>query len=342
MTLRRTAALVALLSWPSLLLAQTFRGGIQGHVIDATGAAVPGATITVVNLGTKLTRTGLSDPGGNYFFSELPLGEYTVTGALSGFQTHTVKGVRVTVSGNTRVNLELALGKTSETVEVEATLPLVDSTHNTQGGAIAGEQASELPVSGRDFTHLLSLVVGGHGRPRPGLDSPGSFGYLSVNGNRGRANNYLLDGTDMNDGYRNDPAINEAGVFGTPATILPIDAVAEFPSDLGGRGRVRPQRRRHREHRHQVGDQRPARQPVRVLPRRRAGGPELLQQRPQPQEPVPQQPVRRLAGRSRSGRTRPSSSWPTRVSARPWASPASPGCPARARSTRPSRPTAAR
>src|SRR5205823_5972351 len=51
----------------------------------------------------------------------------------------------------------------------------------------------------------------------------------SINGNRGRANNYLLDGTDMNDGYRNDPALNEAGVFGTPATVLPIDALAELP-----------------------------------------------------------------------------------------------------------------
>ena len=51
---------------------------------------------------------------------------------------------------------------------------------------------------------------------------------FSVNGARGRSNNFLLDGTDMNDGYRNDPAINEAGVFGTPATILPIDAVAEL------------------------------------------------------------------------------------------------------------------
>jgi len=229
MTLRRTLALAALLLWPSLLLAQTFRGGIQGHVTDATGAVLPGVTITATHLGTKLTRTSVADSSGNYFFSELPLGEYSVTGSLAGFQSQSVKGVRVEVSGTTRVNIELALGKTTETVEVEAAVPLVDTTHNTQGGTIAGEQASELPVSGRDFTHLLSLVVGATADPGQVSDSPGSFGYLSVNGNRGRANNYLLDGTDMNDGYRNDPAINEAGVFGTPATILPIDAVAEFP-----------------------------------------------------------------------------------------------------------------
>jgi len=59
-------------------------------------------------------------------------------------------------------------------------------------------------------------------------DSPGSFGEVSVNGARGRSVNYLLDGTDMNDGYRNDPTINQAGVFGTPATILPVDAIAEL------------------------------------------------------------------------------------------------------------------
>src|SRR5437764_11127754 len=66
------------------------------------------------------------------------------------------------------------------------------------------------------------------GSPDQITDSAGSFGTFSMNGARGRSNNFLLDGTDMNDGYRNDPAINEAGVFGTPATILPIDAVAEL------------------------------------------------------------------------------------------------------------------
>src|SRR5260370_16072063 len=74
---------------------------------------------------------------------------------------------------------------------------------------------------------MLVLVPGSGGDPSGVADSPGSFGLFSINGNRGRSNNYLIDGTDMNDGYRNDPAINEAGVFGTPATILPIDAVAE-------------------------------------------------------------------------------------------------------------------
>jgi hypothetical protein len=84
-----------------------------------------------------------------------------------------------------------------------------------------------MPVNGRDYTKLIFLNPGVAGSPDQITDSPGSFGEFSMNGARGRSNNYLLDGTDMNDGYRNDPAINEAGVFGTPATILPLDAVAE-------------------------------------------------------------------------------------------------------------------
>jgi len=66
------------------------------------------------------------------------------------------------------------------------------------------------------------------GSPDQITDSPGSFGEFSMNGARGRSNNYLLDGSDMNDGYRNDPAVNQGGVFATPSAILPIDAVSEM------------------------------------------------------------------------------------------------------------------
>jgi len=95
------------------------------------------------------------------------------------------------------------------------------------GGVLTSQTVENIPVNGRDYTKLIYLNPGVSGSPDQITDSPGSFGEFSMNGARGRSNNYLLDGTDMNDGYRNDPAINEAGVFGTPATILPIDAVAE-------------------------------------------------------------------------------------------------------------------
>ena len=227
--MKRLLALAVLAVLAGSLAAQTFRGGILGTVSDSTGGALPGATVTAVNVATKLTRTAVTDNQGSYFFGELPPGEYSVSASLSGFSSATVKGVHVEVSASERINLTLSTGGLAENVEVTAELPLVNTTHNTQGGTIQGEQAAELPLSGRDFTHLMSLVPGATADAAGVSDSPGSFGYLSVNGNRGRSNNYLLDGTDMNDGYRNDPAINEGGVFGVPATILPIDAVEEFP-----------------------------------------------------------------------------------------------------------------
>ncbi len=209
--------------------AQTFRGGIQGLVVDATGAAVPGASVTVTHTGTGLSRSGVTDAAGNYAFNELPLGDYDVSVTLQGFAPQKVTGVRVEASSARRVNFTLAAGGLSESLEVKAEAALVDTTGNTQGDTLQGEQVSQLPVNGRDFTKLMALVPGSTADPSSINDSPGSFGLFSANGNRGRSNNYLLDGTDMNDGYRNLPAINQGGVFGTPSTVLPVDAVEEFP-----------------------------------------------------------------------------------------------------------------
>ena len=107
-------------------------------------------------------------------------------------------------------------------------LPQVDTTSAVIGGVLTSETIADIPINGRDYTKLIYLNPGISGSPDQISDSAGSFGTFSMNGSRGRANNFLLDGTDMNDGYRNDPAINEPGVFGDPATILPIDAVAEL------------------------------------------------------------------------------------------------------------------
>jgi len=220
---------VVMFAVPTAGSAQTFRGGVQGTVTDTTGAALPGVDVTATNEATGLARSAVSDAEGNYFLSELPPGAYSIKAALSGFTTQSVSGVRVEVSQNQRVVIRLAVGQLTQTVQVTAGSALVDATHNTQGDTIGGEQAARLPVNGRDFTKLLSLVPGSTADPSGINDSPGSFGLFSINGNRGRSNNYLLDGTDMNDGYRNLPAINQGGVFGTPSTILPMDAVEEFP-----------------------------------------------------------------------------------------------------------------
>ncbi|MGH9969540.1 MAG: carboxypeptidase regulatory-like domain-containing protein [Pyrinomonadaceae bacterium] len=208
------------------LAAQTFRGTILGTVTDPNGAVVPDANVTAKNVATGIERSAITDAFGNYSISELQIGNYQVVVQKSGFEPLTINGVTVEVAAERRVDASLAVGGTANQVIIAATAQ-VETTTNTLGGTISTRAVSDLPVNGRDFTKFLVLVPGATGDPSGATDSPGSFGLFSANGNRGRANNYLLDGTDMNDGYRNLPAINEAGVFGTPATILPIEAISE-------------------------------------------------------------------------------------------------------------------
>jgi Carboxypeptidase regulatory-like domain/TonB dependent receptor/TonB-dependent Receptor Plug Domain len=209
--------------------AQTFRGTILGTVTDPSGAAIAGAGVAVKNLNTGLSRTVSTSEDGTYSVPELPIGTYSVTVEKSGFRQGVVTGLQVEVSSEVRADVTLQPGELAQKIEVNADqLPQVESTSNVLGGIVESKVVTSLPVNGRDYQKLINLVPGVTSSPDQITDSPGSYGVFSVNGARGRANNFLLDGTDMNDGYRNDPAINEAGVFGTPATILPVESIAEL------------------------------------------------------------------------------------------------------------------
>jgi hypothetical protein len=209
--------------------AQTFRGTILGIVTDATGGAVPGATVTVRNVNTGLLRATETQGDGSYRVPELPIGSYDVTVEKAGFQTSITSGVKVDVAAERRVDASLKPGEVKEQITVSGeALPLIEITNATLGGTLTQESVKDLPINGRDYTKLIYLNPGVAGSPDQITDSPGSFGEFSMNGARGRSNNYLLDGTDMNDGYRNDPAINQGGVFATPSAILPIDAVSDM------------------------------------------------------------------------------------------------------------------
>jgi hypothetical protein len=223
------AALIVSAMGANTASAQTFRGTILGTVADTSGAAILNAKVSALNVDTGVERSTETNGDGSYLIPELPVGTYKVTITLSGFQTSVTNGVVVDVAAQRRVDAVLKPGQVNQQVVVEGqNLPQVDTTTNTLGGTLTQDNIKDLPINGRDYTKLIFLNPGVAGSPDQITDSPGSFGEFSMNGARGRSNNYLLDGTDMNDGYRNDPAINEAGVFATPATILPIDAVAEM------------------------------------------------------------------------------------------------------------------
>jgi hypothetical protein len=187
------------------LMAQTFRGTILGTVTDPSGAVVAGARVTAKNVNTGLERTTQTSADGSYSIPELPVGTYTVTVSQSGFQTSSATNVAVDVAAEKRVDVALKTGEAVTIVEVSGeTLPQVETTTDTLGTTFTAAQAKDLPLNGRDFQKMIFLTPGVAGSPDQITDSPGSFGIFSMNGARGRANNFLLDGTDMNDGYRND------------------------------------------------------------------------------------------------------------------------------------------
>lgn len=225
----RTIVVAIVFFTASMLFGQTFRGTISGTVTDTSGAVVSGASVKVHNNNTGLDRATETTEDGSYSLTELPVGTYSVTVSASAFQTSVVSNLAVDVATLRRVDVSLKPGEVTQQVDVSSeTVPQVETTSNTLGGILTQDTVKDLPINGRDYTKLIFLNPGVAGSPDQITDSPGSFGEFSMNGARGRSNNYLLDGTDMNDGYRNDPAINQGGVFATPSAILPIDAISDM------------------------------------------------------------------------------------------------------------------
>src|SRR5260370_3265927 len=200
-----------LLVWGSVTKAQTFRGTILGVVTDSSGAAIAGAKVTVRNVDTGVERTTETQADGSYRVPELPIGTYKVTVEKLGFQTAVTTGVAVSVASERVVDAVVKPGEVIEQVVISAdTLSQVEKTNDTLGGTLTAQTVKDLPVNGRDYTKLMFLTPGVTDSPDRITDSPRYFGIFSINGARGRANNFPLDGTDMNHGHPNDPAANDA------------------------------------------------------------------------------------------------------------------------------------
>jgi Carboxypeptidase regulatory-like domain/TonB-dependent Receptor Plug Domain len=205
-----------------LLVAQTYQGRVLGTVTDATGAVVPGAKITVTNTATDVTRNLVSNSAGDYVASNLEAGTYAVSAEASGFKKAENKSVIVQVSRDARVDLQLQPGGVGETVEVTSEATLIDTTDSTLNGVLENKAINELPLQGRDFQNLLPLHPGVQRTPGGGFQS------ITSNGNRADENNFFIDGATDNDAYYGESVVNEAGIQGTPASFLPLDAIQEF------------------------------------------------------------------------------------------------------------------
>jgi carboxypeptidase family protein/TonB-dependent receptor-like protein len=218
----------AVLMVSGLAGAQSFRGSIRGKVADPTGSLIAGAKIAAKSSATGLTRDTVTGPDGGYVLAELPAGEYVVTAVSTGLSP-VAQNVIVNVGLDTTANFDLTkIEKRAEQVTVTAASPVVEGSRDVLGEVVDRKLVSELPLNGRDFGKLVALVPGVTVEPSGVAGTQFGFGQFNINGNRDRSNNYTLDGTDNNDPYFNNSALNQVGITGAPATLLPIDAIEEF------------------------------------------------------------------------------------------------------------------
>ncbi len=201
---------------PSNVLAQQTTGNINGRIVDAQGAAVPGVTVTAKSLQTGFTRTDVSDSEGIYRLTALPVGNYDITAELSGFSTFSRKEVVVNVAQTTDLNVELKLAGVTESVNVTAEVPMVKTTDSSVGGVVDVTKIESLPLNGRQFANLAVTIpgvsLGFHSDPTKSTQySP------QIAGGNGRNVNYQIDGGDNND-----------DTVGGLLQLYPLEAIQEF------------------------------------------------------------------------------------------------------------------
>src|SRR2546428_4745639 len=205
------------------VLAQGFAGTITGTVKDTSGAAVPGAAVTVKHLETGLTRAVEADATGNYSIASLPVGEYELTAEQMGFQREVRRGINLVVGQEAVVNLTLQVGSIVQQVTVTEAAPLVNTTTTSTSGVISEQQIKELPLNGRSFDQLLTLNVGTVDN-RSNINN-GAWTSFSVAGKRPETNRFILNGVDY-------IGANATGQFITPSgssgQLLGVDAVREY------------------------------------------------------------------------------------------------------------------
>jgi hypothetical protein len=211
-------AVLALLAMAGTAGAQTATGQITGTVRDPSGAVVPGVTVTVHSDLTGLTRTATTNQSGTYSFPLLPTGPYAVSAELTGFSVAKESGIRLNVDQVARIDLTLAVGAATETIEVQARTALIETATGSIGQVVTARQITELPLNGRNFLQLLFLgagaveTAGEQGSMRQGVGSA-----ISLMGARPTSNNYMIDGTSNTD-----------TALGTAAAVLSVDAMEEF------------------------------------------------------------------------------------------------------------------
>jgi hypothetical protein len=210
--------------------AQLTSGQFNGHVVDSTGASIPGATVTLQDVQTGLARNTTTNSQGEYIFPLVVPGEYKIIVGKAGFSNEVNPPFRLEVNQNVTQDFKLKVGAASDTVTVASTSELLDSTSATLGTVVESRPVADLPLNGRSFTSLLTLAPGinpvnysqnsgtSYGTNQNAAGIPGAaFVYPAAQGQWNRENIYYVDGI-----------IDTGGLSSTYDVPPIIDAIQEF------------------------------------------------------------------------------------------------------------------
>ena len=201
-------------------------GSFSGNVVDKSGSAIVGATVTVTSQGTGVSRQAKTDDAGHYLIPLLPVSIYTVRVEFQGFKPVETKDLRLQIDEARELDFSLVPSSVSSTVEVSASAVAVETTNPSLGQVITAQEVSQLPLNGRDFVQLATLTPGTvqetntnsffNGAPSSEVSARGTYS-LSVGGSRANSTDWLLDGND-----NNELTAGGIGIFSS------IDDIQEF------------------------------------------------------------------------------------------------------------------
>src|SRR6516164_1750124 len=216
--------LLACVVFSGTLIAQTVSTEILGLVTDPTGAVIPAAVIKITRVATGDVRSTRTNESGNYIFPLLEIGEYEVTCSAPGFKTDVVHSITIELQQQARLDFHLQVGERAEVLEVTATNPLLRTEDASLGSVIESKRVVELPLNGRNFSQLATLMPGvifGTSRigvnQQGGVPIPGQTVQIAAEGQRDIQQRATIDGV-----VTTEPRINTM-------TYLPsIEAIEEF------------------------------------------------------------------------------------------------------------------
>jgi Carboxypeptidase regulatory-like domain/TonB dependent receptor len=212
-----------------LLFAQGTAGKITGTVTDQSGGAIAGATVIVTDVDRNAPRTLTTDQTGEYTAPNLLPGNYKVRAEAKGFKAFERSGVILEINGEVRVDLVMQPGEVSQTITVNESVPMVETTNAELGATLQAAIIQDIPLNGRNFENLLQL--------NPGVTIyPGGSGMAqSANGLRPRDNVYMVNGIMATDPWMGQSVFNAVMAAGDAGTIMPMDAIDEFKTEMNPR-----------------------------------------------------------------------------------------------------------